>query len=1326
MIPRIAPDEAHRHDPFPLTEMQQAYWLGRSSGFELGGIGIHLYEELECVGLDLDRLSDAWRQTVLRHDALRTVILRDGRQQVMEETPEYRIAAVDLRGLPAGAVEARLRETRERLSHRVYSVEEWPGFELQACRTDAEHTRLFLSIDLTHLDLHGLGLVVRDWIRAYEEPDRKAPRTAVHFRDYVLALRDVRSTGELAGSRQWWSERVKAMPGAPALPYAKPLAAAAQPRFERRTEAIDAVEWERIKSLAGRAGVTPSCLSLAVYCDVLRLWSTEPAFTVNIALRNSPPLHPALGEVAGMFTSAAPIAAAESSTFAERAQILQQRLSDVLRHRAASGPSVLREYAGLHGKRPSEAVFPVVYTSTLKVAPHPLVVLERLGTRIFHRIQTPQVSLDLQIYERKGELVCHWDTVAGLFPAGVAGEMAEAYRSSLASLTNEAVWAHKSVAAFPAAQREVRKAANATAAVQPAESLDRFAWARVSAHGPCPAVITSTELVTHERLHWAAQRLVRKIKRIGIRTGQPVAVALERGWLQFAAIHAVVMAGGSYVPVAPALPVARRDYLVRDVGARIAITTRNRNLLNQVEDLELIYVDDTLADEPAMESSPALSPDDLAYILYTSGSTGEPKGVMIRHGSVVNRLADINERFAIGPDDRIFAITASHHDLSVYDFFGTIAAGAAAIVPDADKALDPAHWAELMRRHRATVWNSVPAFLEMLVAYLENAAPSRVPGDLRLVLLAGDWIPVSLPGRLRAIIPGVSVVSLGGPTETTIWDIHYPVGEVDPSWTSIPYGKPLRNSRYYVMNRCLEERPDWVGGELFIAGVGLAKGYWNDASKTQTRFIEHPETGERLYRSGDLGRYLPDGNIEFLGRADTQLKVGGIRIEAGEVAAAIRKHPAVADVIVRATGSNGTRRLEAYVVPSRRSEGYDPARKKLSDAAELEHRLRQTGLRDAGSEGRVVPLFKSANGCGPDPAEYNERRSCRAFAVQATTPCDAFIGLLAQLRAIVLPDGTVVPKRLYPSAGSLYPVRTYVCIKPGAVGGIPPGTYYYHPVEHQLHAVSDNVPDSSIHLEHNRCLADSSGFLIVLAAHLPAIEPVYGELARDYCLLEAGYIGQLLTMRAGAFGIGLCPIGDLDRRHLADALRLDRHEEVIHALAGGTPARTVRPALYTCAPLGQEALRNEIASMLRQSLPQELIPQHIVILRAFPLTANGKVDMAALPQQHNGVGSGAPPVPPATDGERRIATILAEVLETEAVCVERKFFEQGCTSLQLVQFMLRLQRNLGHDVGIADLFAHPSVKSLASFLNGEISPRPGEDAVRRAALRLQMRDANGR
>ena len=290
---------------------------------------------------------------------------------------------------------------------------------------------------------------------------------------------------------------------------------------------------------------------------------------------------------------------------------------------------------------------------------------------------------------------------------------------------------------------------------------------------------------------------------------------------------------------------------------------------------------------------------------------------MIEHRSVVNRMIDVNRRHGVVARTRIIALTALQHDLSVYDIFGTLLAGGTIVVPNADGTRDPAHWLDLVNQEKVTVWNSVPAFMEMFVNHLEDSGFTfqDVSQSLRLVILAGDFIPVTLPERIRRLFRNAKVVSSGGPTETTIWDIDYPIERIDPTWKSIPYGKPMANAAYYILKETLEPCPDWVFGEMYIGGVGLARGYWQDEQRTGDRFITHPQSGERLYSSGDIGRFLPDGNIEIAGRSDFQVKIRGYRVELGEIESMLRQHPSVRDAVVQAAGESATnKRLVAYVV----------------------------------------------------------------------------------------------------------------------------------------------------------------------------------------------------------------------------------------------------------------------------------------------------------------------------------------------------------------------------------------------------------------------------
>jgi acyl-coenzyme A synthetase/AMP-(fatty) acid ligase/acyl carrier protein len=288
---------------------------------------------------------------------------------------------------------------------------------------------------------------------------------------------------------------------------------------------------------------------------------------------------------------------------------------------------------------------------------------------------------------------------------------------------------------------------------------------------------------------------------------------------------------------------------------------------------------------------------------------------MLDHKGPVNTLADINRRFAVGERDRVLALSALNFDLSVYDIFGLLAAGGAVVLPDPSALRDPDHWAELVEREQVTLWDTVPALMEMLVDRAEQRGGGALR-SLRAVLMSGDWIPVTLPDRIKRLLPGAAVTSLGGATEASIWSILYPIGEVDPSWRSIPYGRPMGNQRFYVLDPALEPCPVGVEGALYIGGVGLAKGYWREQALTAASFIDLPSTGERLYRTGDLGRYLPDGTIEFLGRKDFQVKIRGFRIELGEIEATLMAHAGVREAVALAREDTpGDKRLVAYVVP---------------------------------------------------------------------------------------------------------------------------------------------------------------------------------------------------------------------------------------------------------------------------------------------------------------------------------------------------------------------------------------------------------------------------
>ncbi|HEU4538637.1 MAG TPA: amino acid adenylation domain-containing protein, partial [Polyangiaceae bacterium] len=329
---------------------------------------------------------------------------------------------------------------------------------------------------------------------------------------------------------------------------------------------------------------------------------------------------------------------------------------------------------------------------------------------------------------------------------------------------------------------------------------------------------------------------------------------------------------------------------------------------------------EAIAARPSERLDAVATPGDLAYVIYTSGSTGTPKGVAIEHASAVNTLLDINQRFGVGERDRVLALSSLSFDLSVYDLFGLLAAGGAVVLPNPEDAREPRHWLELAVRERVTFWDTVPALMEMFIGYARTR-PEADLSALRLVLMSGDWIPLSLPTDIHARLPGAAIYSGGGATEASIWSILFPVERVDPAWESVPYGRPMANQRFYVLDEAFEPAPIGVPGALYIGGVGLAREYWRDPERTRASFVTHPRTGERLYRTGDLGRHRRGGVIEFLGRKDSQVKIRGYRIELGEIESVLAKHPGLEAAVVTAhappagPAARPDKRLVAYYVP---------------------------------------------------------------------------------------------------------------------------------------------------------------------------------------------------------------------------------------------------------------------------------------------------------------------------------------------------------------------------------------------------------------------------
>ncbi|MFJ1596026.1 amino acid adenylation domain-containing protein [Streptomyces sp. NPDC088261] len=449
------------------------------------------------------------------------------------------------------------------------------------------------------------------------------------------------------------------------------------------------------------------------------------------------------------------------------------------------------------------------------------------------------------------------------------------------------------------------------------------------------AVVSPARSLTYAELDAESAHAACLLADAGVARGALVGVVMEKGWEQVVACLGVLRAGAAYVPVDPAWPAKRLSAVLTSAGVTAVLTQpRLRGRIDWPAAVTVLDVDGSTggtADTPAPPRVP-VSPRDLAYVIYTSGSTGVPKGVMIEHGPAVNTVLDVNNELALTGKDRVLALSALHFDLSVYDVFGPLSVGACVVLPAPADAREPAEWLRLMAGHDVTVWNSVPALMSMLCAHLASGAGASGLPPLRAVLMSGDWIPVALPEEIRQHFPDAALWGLGGATEASIWSIWHRITPADAALTSIPYGTAMRGQRVFVADGLLRPRPCWVPGEICIAGAGVARGYLGDEERTAKSFVTGPG-GERVYRTGDLGRLLPSGEIEFLGREDTQVKIGGHRIELGDVEAALLGCPGVAGAVVAAEGDRGRTRLVAHVLPAPGARLTEPGLKRLAAEA---------------------------------------------------------------------------------------------------------------------------------------------------------------------------------------------------------------------------------------------------------------------------------------------------------------------------------------------------------------------------------------------------------
>ena len=920
--PEFKTNPAALYEPFSLTSVQEAYWIGRQSEMALGAVSAHAYLELEVPYINAERLERVVRDLIERHPILRMCINPDGQQYFLAQVPPWKLKLHDLRGLSSDAQAQKIALLRSQLEYEVRPADQWPLFDLQISRLP-DQDLLHLSLDALMADARSLFVLGHELQERYlTESETPLVPLSVSFRDWVQYTEELKTSARYARDKAFWLKEIQTLPRAPHLPVQSQNLHMLPRKYLRLNGSLPGSQWQVLKTQAAEMGVSISAYLLSVFAAVLGRWQEEPGLTLNLTSFQRPPAHPEIAQVIGDFTQLSLLPVALQSDFRQQTQDLQKKLLQVLEHQLFNGLELMREIRRQHG--PEASQMPVVFTSMLDQGNFEFPLNAKLH---YARTQTPQVWLDHQLAEQDGTLVYFWDFPEHLFPQGLPEALFETWEASLIALAeaeslpqepfpvltgheagppenqlqSEACLLHQ------AALQQALKTPDALALIAPDRQLSYAEWS------------SEAQALAAEILPLIQQRR-EELSRLNSDEPVCVAILLKMGWRQAVAVLAVLLAGGTYVPLYPDWPVERLEAILTQTRA-VAILS-DTGLAEDLEGLPRFVISQhstpsTLSPSTSVAAQPVVTQpvraEDLAYIIFTSGSTGQPKGVMLSHQAVWNTVSDLNQRLQLGAQDRLFALSALNFDLSVYDIFGPLSVGGALVYPDPLQIREPLHWLELCQAQSVTVWNSVPALMQMLVTALETPPGLDPIPSLRTIMLSGDWIPLSLPSAIQACFgPGLELYSLGGATEAAIWSIYYPIQVVDPLWTSIPYGYALKNQAVFVLDTELRLSSLWATGEIFIAGSGLASGYFHAPDLSAQAFIQHPDNGLKLYRTGDFGRYRNDGSIEFLGRRDQQVKIRGYRVELAEIEAALQACEGVEQAVVLAPGPREARYLSAW------------------------------------------------------------------------------------------------------------------------------------------------------------------------------------------------------------------------------------------------------------------------------------------------------------------------------------------------------------------------------------------------------------------------------
>nr|QEO74682.1 condensation domain-containing protein [uncultured bacterium] len=879
-----------------------------------------------CGPLQVAALERSVNEIISRHEVLRTTFAEiEGRPvQIVAPRLTLSIPVEDLSRLPEVERAERVKQTAAHLREQPFDFERGPLIGTALVRLAEEEYHFWFLMHHIVSDGWSIGVLLRELSLAYEafaagrRPE--LPKLPIQYADFAVWQRGWLQGETLDRQMKYWKERLGGKVPTLELPTDSPRPPVQSYRGASLTHLIDLGMTARLKALARREGVTPYMFLLAVFKTLLARYTRQDDIVVGtpVANRNRTELEPLVGFFVNTLVLRTDLSG--DPTFRELLGRVRDVTLGAFAHQDVPFEKLVEE---LQPERDTSRtpLFQVMFS--LQNSPLPPLRMGDIEISLLDdETEVSPFDLSFDVIERADGLLCTLEYNTDLFEGATVRRMLKHFAVLLAAAVTDP---SASLGAMPLLTDEERHQLlfewNETYRDFPHHCVHELFEEQAARTPEAVALVCGDERLTYAELNSRANQLAHYLRECGVGPEARVGILLERSVEMAVALLASLKAGGGYVAFDPSYPPERLRYMLEDSGVTLLLT--QQNVMPNDFQVRSIFLDaerDAIAGGDTQNVQSGADPSNIVYLVYTSGSTGRPKGIVIEHRSLVNAAYGFINNHRMTERDRLLQFAALSFDVAAEEFFSAWLSGGCSVMrPEA--VMSYADFVSLLRREEVTIVNLPASFwLEWLTAMNDKGV--GIPSTLRRVIVGNEkTLEETLAKWRRTVGQQVEWCNAYGPSETTITVSNYEPparSSAREEKSVVPIGRPSLNAELYVLDPAQQLVPTGVTGELYIGGVGLARGYHNQPAQTAERFIPHPHSqnaGERLYRTGDLARHRADGNIEFLGRVDEQVKIRGFRIEVGEVEAVLAQHAGVREsVVVAREDDRGSTRLVAYVV----------------------------------------------------------------------------------------------------------------------------------------------------------------------------------------------------------------------------------------------------------------------------------------------------------------------------------------------------------------------------------------------------------------------------